>query len=51
VTHAGERLFTPLGAEVRRRAFAPAVAAVKIVAGELPGTAGVAGAVRTFLDA
>ncbi|HVA58169.1 MAG: ROK family protein [Gemmatimonadaceae bacterium] len=50
VTLAGERLFTPLGAEVRRRAFAPAVAAVKIVAGELPGTAGVVGAVRTFLD-
>ncbi|MGH7667895.1 MAG: ROK family protein [Gemmatimonadaceae bacterium] len=50
VTAAGERLFTPLGAEVRRRAFAPAVAAARIVPGALPGTAGVVGAVKTFLD-
>ena len=49
VTAAGERLFVPLNAEVRRRAFAPAVAAARIVAGELPGTAGVVGAVKTFL--
>ncbi len=50
VTAAGDRLFAPLGAEVRRRAFAPAVAAARIVPGELPGTAGVVGAVKTFLD-
>lgn len=50
VTLAGDRLFVPLLAEVRRRAFAPAVEAVRIVAGGLPGTAGVVGAVRTFLD-
>ena len=49
VTAAGERLFGPLGAEVRRRAFAPAVAAARIVPGELPGTAGVVGAVKTYL--
>ena len=49
VTAAGDRLFGPLGAEVRRRAFAPAVAAARIVPGELPGTAGVVGAVKTFL--
>jgi glucokinase len=48
VTAAGEALFTPLKAEVRRRAFMPAVNAVKIVAGELPGTAGVVGAVASF---
>jgi glucokinase len=50
VTAAGDRLFIPLGAEVRRRAFAPAVAAARIVPGELPGTAGVVGAVRTYID-
>ncbi len=50
VTAAGERLFAPLRAEVRRRAFAPAVEAVRIVPGELPGTAGVVGAVKAFLD-
>ncbi|HVB30715.1 MAG TPA: ROK family protein [Gemmatimonadaceae bacterium] len=50
VTHAGDRLFVPLRAEVRRRAFAPAVDAARIVPGELPGTAGVVGAVRTFLN-
>ena len=49
VTAAGERLFAPLNAELRRRAFAPAVAAARVVAGELPGTAGVVGAVKTFL--
>ena len=48
VTRAGEALFGPLRAEVRRRAFTPAVQAAKIVAAELPGTAGVVGAVATF---
>jgi glucokinase len=48
VTRAGEALFGPLRAEVRRRAFSPAVKAAKIVAAELPGTAGVVGAVATF---
>jgi glucokinase len=48
VTQAGDTLFVPLQAEVRRRAFRPAVDATRIVAGELPGTAGVVGAVATF---
>jgi glucokinase len=48
VTQAGEALFTPLRAEVRRRAFRPAVEACRIVPGELPGTAGVVGAIATF---
>ncbi len=48
VTEAGEALFTPLRAEVRRRAFRPAVAACRIVPGALAGTAGVVGAVATF---
>ena len=48
VTQAGDALFTPLRAEVRRRAFKPAVDACRIVPGELPGTAGVVGAVATF---
>lgn len=48
VTQAGEALFEPLRNEVRRRAFKPAVAACRIVPGELPGTAGVVGAVATF---
>jgi len=43
VTRAGDALFNPLRAEVRRRAFRPAVEATRIVAGELPGTAGVIG--------
>ena len=49
VTQAGEALFEPLRAEVRRRAFKPAVSACRIVAGSLPGTAGMVGAVATFL--
>jgi len=49
VTQAGEALFAPLRAEVRRRAFKPAVEACRIVPGILPGTAGVVGAVATFL--
>ena len=48
VTQAGDALFVPLRAEVRRRAFRPAVDATQIVAGTLPGTAGVVGAVATF---
>jgi glucokinase len=48
VTAAGDALFEPLRAEVRRRAFKPAVDACRIVAGTLPGTAGVVGAVATF---
>ena len=48
VTAAGDALFVPLRAEVRRRAFGPAVRAAKIVPGTLPGTAGVVGAVASF---
>jgi predicted NBD/HSP70 family sugar kinase len=48
VTAAGDALFVPLRAEVRRRAFSPAVQAAKIVPGTLPGTAGVVGAVASF---
>jgi glucokinase len=48
VTRAGEALFGPLRTEVRRRAFNPAVTACRIVPAELPGTAGVVGAVATF---
>ncbi len=48
VTHAGNTLLEPLRAEVRRRAFEPAVARCRIVLGELTGTAGVVGAVATF---
>jgi glucokinase len=48
VRAAGDALFVPLRAEVRRRAFRPAVDATRIVPGELPGTAGVVGAVATF---
>jgi hypothetical protein len=50
VTQAGEALFEPLRAEVRRRAFKPAVDACRIVPGTLPGSAGVVGAVATFLQ-
>ncbi len=48
VTLAGDRLFVPLRSEVNRRAFKPAVQACRIVPGELPGTAGVVGAVAAF---
>ncbi len=50
VTLAGDRLFVPLQAEVRRRAFAPAVEAVRIVPGALPGTAGVVGAAKAYIE-
>jgi glucokinase len=48
VTTAGDQLFVPLRGEVKRRAFKPAVDRCRIVPGELPGTAGVVGAVATF---
>lgn len=48
VTRAGETLFAPLRTEARRRAFGSAVRAARIVPAELPGTAGVVGAVATF---
>ena len=48
VTQAGDLLFDPLRAEVRRRAFKPAVDACRIVAGALPLSAGVVGAVAIF---
>ena len=48
VTQAGDALFEPLRAEVRRRAFKPAVDACRIVAGALPLSAGVVGAIATF---
>jgi glucokinase len=48
VTQAGDLLFDPLRAEVRRRAFKPAVDSCRIVAGALPLSAGVVGAVATF---
>lgn len=50
VTLAGEKLFHPLQREVTKRAFKPAVEVCRIVPGKLPGTAGVLGAVRAFLD-
>jgi glucokinase len=50
VTLAGDHLFVPLRREVARRAFKPAVAACRIVPGELVGTAGVYGAAKVFLD-
>ncbi len=48
VTQAGDALFQPLRAEVKRRAFKPAVQACKIVPGQLPLSAGVVGAIATF---
>jgi len=48
VTLAGDRLFTPLRSEVRKRAFKAAVEVCRILPGELPGTAGVVGAAATF---
>ena len=48
VTQAGDLLFDPLRAEVRRRAFKPAVDACQILPGMLPLSAGVVGAVATF---
>ena len=48
VTLAGDALFEPMRAEVRRRAFKPAVEACRIVPGALDGNAGVIGAAATF---
>lgn len=49
VAQAGDSLFVPLRAEVRRRAFKPAVDACRIVPGALGGNAGMVGAVAAFL--
>jgi len=48
VTRAGDAVFEPLRAEVRRRAFRPAVEVCRIVPAVLPGTAGLVGAVAMF---
>ncbi len=48
VAKAGEALLAPLRREVRRRAFASAAAACRIVAGALPETAGAVGAAELF---
>ena len=50
VTLAGDKLFSPLRSEVKRRAFKPAVEACRIVPGELTGTAGVYGAAAVFMQ-
>jgi glucokinase len=48
VTRAGDHLFVPLRAEIRRRAFRVAEQACRIVASSLAGAAGVIGAVACF---
>ncbi|NIP81017.1 MAG: ROK family protein [Gemmatimonadetes bacterium] len=48
VTKAGDHLFVPLRAEVRRRAFKSAQEACQIVPARLMGTAGVIGAIAMF---
>jgi glucokinase len=48
VTKAGDHLFEPLRAEVRRRAFRSAEERCQIVPAELHGTAGVVGAAAVF---
>lgn len=48
VTRAGDHLFGPLRAEARKRAFAAAEEACRIVSGELGDMAGVIGAAATF---
>lgn len=48
VTRAGQHLFVPLRAEVRRRAFRVAEEACQIVSGKLPGSAGLIGAAAVF---
>jgi glucokinase len=48
VTLAGERLFEPLRAEVKRRAFRAAAEVCRIVPGALMGTSGIYGAVAAF---
>lgn len=49
VTRAGSHLFTPLEAEVRRRAFRSAADACRILPAALPDTSGVIGAAGVFL--
>jgi len=49
VTLTGDYLFEPLRHQVVRRAFKPSVEACRIVPGALTGTAGVYGAVKSFL--
>ncbi len=48
VTRAGEHLFDPLRAEVRRRAFTEAASACRIVSSDLGDMAGVIGAAATY---
>jgi glucokinase len=48
VTRAGDHLFVPLRAEIRRRAFKSTEEACQIVSGQLPGTAGLIGAAAVF---
>ena len=48
VTKAGDHLFVPLRAEIRRRAFKSALDACQICPAQLPGTAGVIGAAGVF---
>ena len=48
VTRAGDHLFEPLRAEVRRRAFKSAEENCRIVAAEMPDRAGVVGAAAVF---
>jgi glucokinase len=48
VTRAGDHLFEPLRAEVRRRAFRSAEEHCRIVAAEMPDRAGVVGAAAVF---
>jgi glucokinase len=48
VTKAGDHLFLPLKAEVRKRAFRSALEACQICPALLPGTAGVIGAAAMF---
>jgi glucokinase len=48
VTRAGDHLFVPLRAEIRRRAFRSAEEACQVTSGRLPGTAGVIGAGAVF---
>ena len=49
VTGAGDHLFLPLRAEVRKRAFPSAVSACEILPSGLPDTAGVIGAAGLFM--
>ena len=51
VTRAGEHLFVPLRAEVRRRAFRSAYDACRILPAALPETAGMIGAAAMFKQA